>query len=172
MANTGQPDWAASRQGPLPTVNCRRSAVAAISSLAPSGVRHPSSPCTPTPTPSTPRIFAAVRARWTGSKSGTSSPVSTDSASLKRCARFTVAPGSPTWRAPEWHPYPSSAVQSGGAWGAAPQDRSGVALGRAGAGRLGRGPRLLLVIGAVHDVLVPGFPGATTPTSRDLRPTD
>src|SRR4051812_37033088 len=62
--------------GPAPTVNCSRSATAASSELAPSGIRCPSGPERLMPAPSTGSMRAIARARRVGSSSGPSSPVS------------------------------------------------------------------------------------------------
>jgi len=94
LPNTGNPDSAASRHGPLPTVNCSRSAVVAASPLAASGVRRPGSPCRLSPTPSTGSTAAAARDSRTGSRSGSPSdaPAPASSASRKRMAMSTAGP--------------------------------------------------------------------------------
>src|SRR3954469_16109848 len=91
-AKTGSRDSWAQVHGPVPTVNCSASAVAAASELAPSGIRRPPSPARLMPAPSTGSMRATARERRTGSSAGPSLPgaVSATSASSNRPAMLIL----------------------------------------------------------------------------------
>src|SRR6476661_3097799 len=106
-ANTGIRLFCAVMHGPSPTVNCSRSASAAASELAPSGIRC----CAPStrliPAPSTGSIRAQARASRTGSSSGPSRPASVTSASaLSKVAAIVTVHGLPVRRPAHTPPAP------------------------------------------------------------------
>ena len=92
MASTGRATVCASRHGPSAAVNCNRSAMAASSSLAPTGILIPSEPNMLIPTPATGNTRVHARANRTGSNSGRSAPVTAEYAAVNSSSIVTVEP--------------------------------------------------------------------------------